>query len=43
VIVNEAGGKMTDLEGGKLTLDTRSVLATNSVPMYQMVTELLGK
>lgn len=29
VIVNEAGGTFTDLDGGELTLDTRSVMASN--------------
>lgn len=41
VIVTEAGGKMTDLDGHKLTLDTRSVLAANSPELYHQVFELV--
>ncbi len=37
VIVNEAGGVFTDLEGAPLGLDTTSVLACNSAPMYEQV------
>ncbi len=35
VIVNEAGGRFTDLEGQPLNLDTRSVLATSNETLYQ--------
>jgi len=42
VIVNEAGGSFTDLEGNNPGLDTRSVLATNSIVMHQQVMQLLG-
>ena len=31
VIVREAGGSFTQLDGGAITLDTTSVLASNSV------------
>jgi fructose-1,6-bisphosphatase/inositol monophosphatase family enzyme len=31
VIVEAAGGRFTDLAGGPLTLDSRSVLATNGL------------
>jgi histidinol-phosphatase len=41
VIVNEAGGKFTDLDGQKLNLDTRSVLATSNDTLYQKVYNLL--
>ena len=41
VIVNEAGGKFTDLEGQALTLGTTSVLATNSTKMHQSVSSLI--
>ena len=41
VIVNEAGGKFTDLEGKSLNLDTRSVLATSNETLYQKVFSLL--
>ncbi|MFZ5579602.1 MAG: inositol monophosphatase family protein [Pseudomonadota bacterium] len=34
VIVREAGGVFTDLTGGKLTLDTRNVLAAASSALY---------
>ena len=41
VIVNEAGGMFTDLEGKPLTLDTTSVLATNSAAMHAQVLQRL--
>ncbi len=41
VIVNEAGGSFTDLEGQPLNLDTRSVLATSSETLYQTVFSLI--
>lgn len=41
VIVNEAGGCFTDLEGQALSLDTTSVLATNSEKLYQSVYSLI--
>jgi len=41
VIVNEAGGKFTDLEGQPLNLDTRSVLATSNDALYLKVYNLL--
>lgn len=31
VIVEEAGGRVTDLEGGPITLESRSILATNGL------------
>ena len=37
VIVSEAGGVFTDLEGNKPGLDTRSVLATNNREMHDRV------
>ncbi len=37
VIVTEAGGCFTDMEGKPLTLDTRSVLATANKPLYKKV------
>ncbi len=40
VIVEEAGGRMTDLDGGPLDLDTRSVLATNG-RLHEHVLEAL--
>jgi histidinol-phosphatase len=42
VIVREAGGTCTDLEGGELGLGTRSVLATNGV-LHQSVLEALTR
>jgi histidinol-phosphatase len=41
VIVNEAGGKLTDLEGAMLNLDTRSVLATSNDTLYEKVFSIL--
>ncbi len=41
VIVHEAGGKMTDLEGQGLTLQTNSVLAASSDHLYQQVFSLI--
>jgi len=41
VIVNEAGGKFTDLEGQALTLNTNSVLCTSSDVLYQKVFSLI--
>lgn len=41
VIVNEAGGKFTDLEGQALNLDTSSVLATSNDILYQKVYSLI--
>lgn len=40
VIVTEAGGRFTDLEGGALNLDTRSVLATSNESLYHQVYSL---
>ena len=40
VIVREAGGTFTDLEGKDMTLDTTSVLATNGV-LHPAVREAL--
>lgn len=42
VIVNEAGGCFTDLQGNQPRLDTRSVLAANSTEIYQQAFELLN-
>ena len=36
VIVEEAGGKFTDLKGGPVGLDTTTVLATNG-PLHEPV------
>lgn len=41
VIVNEAGGKFTDLEGQALNLNTGSVLATSNDILYQKVFSLI--
>ena len=41
VIVEEAGGKFTDLEGKPLNLATRSVLACNSAVMHRKVFEFI--
>lgn len=41
VIVSEAGGRITDLEGGSLNLDTRSVLAASNETLYRQVYSLL--
>ena len=41
VIVNEAGGRFTDLDGQALTLDTTSVLATNNDKLYQSVFSMI--
>jgi len=40
VIVEEAGGRFTDLEGGAVVLDTTSVLATNG-PLHQPILDTL--
>lgn len=41
VIVAEAGGVFTDLQGNKPGLETSSVLAANSVEMHEKVSEIL--
>ncbi len=41
VIVKEAGGEFTDLNGQSLNLDTSSVLATSNKRLYQKVYQLL--
>jgi histidinol-phosphatase len=41
VIISEAGGLLTDLQGNRPGLETSSVLAANSVEMYQQVNQLL--
>lgn len=41
VIVNEAGGKFTDLAGNPLTLDTTTVLATGSTKLHQQVLDTI--
>ncbi len=41
VIVEEAGGRVTDLEGAPIGLHTRSILATNGV-LHQAILEDLG-
>ena len=41
VIVAEAGGIFTDLEGNKPDLETSSVLAANSVEMHERVSKIL--
>jgi len=41
VIVNEAGGRFTDLEGQALTLETTSVLATANPVLYDQVFSLI--
>lgn len=41
IIVEEAGGRFTDLDGGPLSLDTTSVLAGNP-RIYEQVAELMG-
>jgi myo-inositol-1(or 4)-monophosphatase len=38
LIVEEAGGKVTHFDGGKFTLDSREVLATNGLIHNEMVT-----
>jgi len=40
VIVHEAGGTFTDLQGEAVTLDTTSVLATNG-PLHSIVRQVL--
>ena len=42
VIVTEAGGVFTDLNGNRAGLSTTSVLAANSLDIYQQVNNLLG-
>lgn len=41
VIVDEAGGKFTDLDGKKITLDTCNVLASNNDTTYQQVFSMI--
>jgi histidinol-phosphatase len=41
VIIREAGGTVTDLQGQALRLDTKSVLASNG-PMHAEVCEMLS-
>ncbi len=41
VIVEEAGGRVTDLEGAPIGLDTRSILATNG-PLHDVLLAELG-
>ncbi|MEQ9012209.1 MAG: inositol monophosphatase family protein [Algiphilus sp.] len=41
VIVREAGGVFTDLDGAELTLDTRSVLAAATPELYRALTQAL--
>jgi histidinol-phosphatase len=41
VIIREAGGTLTDLQGEAVTLDTTSVLATNG-PLHTLVREVLS-
>lgn len=41
VIVREAGGVFTDLDGGELTLDTRSVLSAATPELYRALTQAL--
>ena len=41
VIVEEAGGRVTDLEGAPVGLDTRSILASNGL-LHEPVLEALG-
>jgi len=43
VIVREAGGSFTDLEGGALSLDTHTVLASNGSPLHGELRELIGR
>jgi histidinol-phosphatase len=40
VLVREAGGTFTDLEGGEVVLNTTTVLATNG-PLHSKVLEAL--
>lgn len=42
VIVKEAGGVFSDLNGQGLDLDTRSVLAANSAEMHQQVLQMVN-
>ena len=42
VIVREAGGCFTDLQGGSLNLETTSVLAANSAAMHKKILHKLG-
>ncbi len=42
VIVNQAGGVFTDLSGRPPNLETRSVLATNSMDMHRQVFDILN-
>ena len=43
VIITEAGGVFSDLEGNALNLDTRSVLASNNQDIYDKVYSLIHK
>ncbi len=40
VIINEAGGCMSDMQGNSLTLDTTSVIATNGTVLYDQTMAL---
>jgi histidinol-phosphatase len=42
VIVEEAGGRFTDLDGAPLTLDTTTVLATNGLLHEAVLARLSG-
>ena len=42
VIVNEAGGVFTDLDGQAVGLETRSVLAANAALHARLLNELAG-
>jgi histidinol-phosphatase len=42
VIVEEAGGRVTDIEGAPIGLGTRSILATNGA-LHEAVLEALGR
>jgi histidinol-phosphatase len=42
VIVNEAGGRFTDLSGNALDLETTTVLAASTPALYDMVLKRLG-
>ena len=40
IIVEEAGGKVTDLHGNKLTLESTSIVATNGLLHDQVLSYL---